>query len=417
MPFKTIDKNWFESSSDWVTSNIPGVSNEWYKDLLSYDTFEIFEGICSKGEKGWRNNDTCYFRSGSKYHFVRFVKDEVEHKGWVARTYLFKDINGTVYVSPDSQGNTIALNTPKYSVSPKLSASNTEYCTQLAAALLLDNLSDERRGEFETMGELSNRIDNKRQLIEESGWKDKVYVTTNNVSLDYDIDSQTMSFKVYNDFPDIEFSGYGAYDGCKTKYGLVFTAEVDDRDYGLFSAKGDWDYADFGLSLKMDRNEAKLLKETLNEADKSIVLYTGIELISSEYGYDFFRRHRDFNMDWDETKSVRRFIGDLKYFVNKLKEYGVNDPRWKVNMYFKSSFACTSFLMILFGLSLSIRRPRSNLAVGVGISILVIFIYYAAITTGRSLGYKGTLDPFISVWITNIIFFILGSILFRKIRS
>jgi len=108
---------------------------------------------------------------------------------------------------------------------------------------------------------------------------------------------------------------------------------------------------------------------------------------------------------------------ELKRFVNKLKEYGVKDPKWKVNMYFKSSFACTSFLMILFGLSLSIRRPRSNLAVGIGISILVIFIYYAAITTGRSLGYKGTLDPFISVWLTNLIFFCIGSILFKKIRS
>ena len=100
-----------------------------------------------------------------------------------------------------------------------------------------------------------------------------------------------------------------------------------------------------------------------------------------------------------------------------LNEYGIKDPKWKVNMYFKLSFACTSFLMILFGLSLSIRKPRSNLAVGIGISILVIFIYYSAMTTGRSLGYKGTLDPLISVWITNLIFFIIGLFLFRNIRS
>ena len=282
------------------------------------DTFEIFEDICSKGEKGWRNNDTCYFRSGSKYHFVRFVKDEVEHKGWVARTYLFKDINGAVYVSPDSQGNTINLNPPRYSVSPELSASNTEYCTQLTAALMLDNLSDERRGEFETKDEFKNRIDNKRQLIETSGWKDKAYVTKNDVSLDYEIDSQVMSFKVYNDFPSIKFNGYGSYGGCETNYGLDFTARIDDRDYGLFSAKGGWDYADFGLVKKMDRGEAKLLKETLKEADKSIVLYTGIELISSKSGFDYKKNHYSGGypvMEWTETKSVRRFIGDLKYFV------------------------------------------------------------------------------------------------------
>ena len=77
---------------------------------------------------------------------------------------------------------------------------------------------------------------------------------------------------------------------------------------------------------------------------------------------------------------------ELKNFVNKLDQYGIKEPKWAVNMHFKSAFACTSFLMILFGLSLSIRRPRSSLAVGIGISIFVIFTYYAAITTGRSLG-------------------------------
>ena len=108
---------------------------------------------------------------------------------------------------------------------------------------------------------------------------------------------------------------------------------------------------------------------------------------------------------------------ELKNFVHKLYQYGIKDPKWAVNMHFKSAFSCTSFLMVLFGLSLSIRRPRSSLAVGVGISVFVIFVYYAAITTGRSFGYKGTLDPFISVWLPNLLFFITGIYLFQKTRS
>ena len=108
---------------------------------------------------------------------------------------------------------------------------------------------------------------------------------------------------------------------------------------------------------------------------------------------------------------------ELKYFVRKLDQYGIKDPKWEVNMHFKTAFACTSFLMILFGLSLSIQRPRSNLAVGIGISVFVIFIYYTAITTGRSFGYKGSLEPFMSVWLPNLIFFITGAYLFQKTRS
>jgi len=108
---------------------------------------------------------------------------------------------------------------------------------------------------------------------------------------------------------------------------------------------------------------------------------------------------------------------ELKQFVIKLEQNGVKDPRWAVNMYFKPAFACTSFLMVLFGLSLSIRKPRSNLAVGIGISIFVIFMYYAAIKTGQSLGYKGSLSPFLSVWIPNLIFFLSGLYLFKNTRT
>ena len=108
---------------------------------------------------------------------------------------------------------------------------------------------------------------------------------------------------------------------------------------------------------------------------------------------------------------------ELKQFVNKLEQYGVKDPRWAVNMYFKPAFACTSFLMVLFGLSLSIRRPRSSLSLGIGVSIFVIFLYYAGIKTGQSLGYKGTLSPFASVWTPNLIFFLVGLYFFKKTRT
>ena len=108
---------------------------------------------------------------------------------------------------------------------------------------------------------------------------------------------------------------------------------------------------------------------------------------------------------------------ELKQFVNKLKHYGVKDPRWAVNMYFKPAFACTSILMVLFGLSLAVRKPKSSITVGIGISIFVIFIYYAGIKTGQSLGYNGTLPPIMSVWIPNLIFFLTGLYLFKNTRT
>ncbi len=108
---------------------------------------------------------------------------------------------------------------------------------------------------------------------------------------------------------------------------------------------------------------------------------------------------------------------DLKHFVNRLISNGIHDPRWEVNLHFKTAFACSSLLMILFGLSLSIRKPRSNMAVGVGISIFVIFLYYAGIKFGQTLGFMGILPPLLSVWGANIVFLCIGLYLFVKTRT
>tara|TARA_B100000029_G_scaffold218714_1_gene216506 strand:+ start:1438 stop:2523 length:1086 start_codon:yes stop_codon:yes gene_type:complete len=103
---------------------------------------------------------------------------------------------------------------------------------------------------------------------------------------------------------------------------------------------------------------------------------------------------------------------DLSKFVSKLKNYGINDPRWEVNLHFKPAFACTSFLMILFGLSLSNRKRQYSLAKSIGMSIIIIFLYYAAIKSGQTLGFKGIMNPMASVWTPNFIFFIVGGYYF-----
>ena len=108
---------------------------------------------------------------------------------------------------------------------------------------------------------------------------------------------------------------------------------------------------------------------------------------------------------------------DLSEFVSKLKRNGIHEPRWAVNLHFKTALAGTSFLMALFGISLSIRKPRSSLAIGIGMSIGVIFLYFIVLKFGQLLGYRGILNPFISVWGPNFIFLLIGSYLFSQTKT
>ena len=108
---------------------------------------------------------------------------------------------------------------------------------------------------------------------------------------------------------------------------------------------------------------------------------------------------------------------ELSNFINKLKNKGLSYHRWSVNKHFKTAFACCPFIMILFGIALSIQKPRNNLTSGVSLSILVIFLYYLLIKSGQTLGYSGILSPFLSIWMVNFLFFTFGIYLFIKSKT
>ena len=107
----------------------------------------------------------------------------------------------------------------------------------------------------------------------------------------------------------------------------------------------------------------------------------------------------------------------LKSFIERLRINGKDNRKWLVDLYFKIAFPFSNIIMIIFGIALTIKRPRTNFLVGVGSSIFVIFIYYIMIKTGQTAGYSGIVSPLFSVWIANIIFLITGLLLLYRTKS
>jgi len=109
---------------------------------------------------------------------------------------------------------------------------------------------------------------------------------------------------------------------------------------------------------------------------------------------------------------------ELNYWeLKKLSSKRPEEIALKVDYHFKLAFSFTSIIMILFGIGVSIKKPRTNYTTGIGLGIIVIFLYYLGIKFGQSLGYSKTLSPLASVWIINFIFLTSGIWLFSKIRT
>ncbi|NQT97288.1 MAG: YjgP/YjgQ family permease [Candidatus Marinimicrobia bacterium] len=108
---------------------------------------------------------------------------------------------------------------------------------------------------------------------------------------------------------------------------------------------------------------------------------------------------------------------DLKDFIAQLDENGVDTTRWEVVRDFKISFAFTNLIVVLFGLPLVLLKPKGGLSFGAGMSVLVIFSYYAFIKFGQSLGYKGIIEPIYAAWMGNVVFSIGGILLLLGVRK
>lgn len=91
--------------------------------------------------------------------------------------------------------------------------------------------------------------------------------------------------------------------------------------------------------------------------------------------------------------------------------------RLKVDMYHKISFPFTSLILIIIGAAFAMkikRRGKFAAIMGMGMSLVIGFIYYAAMATCLALGKGGILPPFISAHLANIVFGIFGITLIRN---
>lgn len=107
-------------------------------------------------------------------------------------------------------------------------------------------------------------------------------------------------------------------------------------------------------------------------------------------------------------------IFQLADFIEKKKLLGLNPHRWVTDYHFKLAFIMTGFIVIFLGISFALQGTRENLAVGVGKSVVALFIYYILLIGGQKIGYNSSIHPAFAVWFGDAVLFIAGSWLFYQ---
>ena len=109
---------------------------------------------------------------------------------------------------------------------------------------------------------------------------------------------------------------------------------------------------------------------------------------------------------------------DLREWITLMEAGGYDPLRYLVDLNLKYSFPFICAIMALIALPLAFWKEKGGgIAVGVTVGIFLAFVYLVMLGLSRSLGYAGLLPPFMAAWFPNMVYVVLGLLMFSHVRQ
>ena len=105
---------------------------------------------------------------------------------------------------------------------------------------------------------------------------------------------------------------------------------------------------------------------------------------------------------------------ELADYIQVLKKTGATYTRETVDLKIKLSFPFTSFIVMFICIPLASNPKRSGVAMSFAIASGISLVYFVVFKVTQSLGYSGKLSPDMSAWSINVIFILIGLIVFWR---
>lgn len=107
---------------------------------------------------------------------------------------------------------------------------------------------------------------------------------------------------------------------------------------------------------------------------------------------------------------------ELKDYIQRLAQSGVDVRRYWVDLYAKVSLAFASAVMALIGMAFGLRTGKTGVVVWVGACVPLGFLYWVLLSLGFSLGRGGALPPLAAAWLPNALFAVGGLVALVRVR-
>jgi len=227
-----------------------------------------------------------------------------------------------------------------------------------------------------------------------------------------------MSVIKNSDKPTIkQFINFTEYDSDGKPYRIINVVEVDK---GLLKQVTVLEYQKGELIRTIKAQEGQFRDDgawefyngtmhnfTLNDRKKAIVMDFKKEVIDIQINpLDLTKREKQI-----EEMNAK----ELSDRIQLKKRSGQPYQSDLVRYHLKFAVPFASIIFSILGASIGIRPHRSTSAIGLGISLVVVILYYVLLGVG--LGMAHMIPPMIAAWLPNIVVAIAGCFLLKKVAS
>ena len=119
-------------------------------------------------------------------------------------------------------------------------------------------------------------------------------------------------------------------------------------------------------------------------------------------------------ISWEQKDPEEMTIRELREYISMLEKQGTSTARQWCEIYMRISIPLASFFFAMIGAAVGTQKQRTSSSIGLGISVLIIFVYYAVMTFTSGLGKGGVMPPLLACSLPNILCLIAGVYLLRQ---
>ncbi len=193
-----------------------------------------------------------------------------------------------------------------------------------------------------------------------------------------------------------------------SKRDLGYKFAIEQIDNGELKSKVISEYVEWDTT----NNKWKLHNcyvRTFSDSTENVKYYNVLDTTLNMVPNDFTRR--------DNVVEAMNYHELNDFIESETRKGSDNVVLWKIEKHKRFAYSFSTFILTLIGVTLSSRKKRGGIGINIGVGILLAFTYIMFMEVSNVLATNAHMPPVIAVWIPNVIFGLIGIILYNQAKK